>query len=192
MTYMRTFFGTKIIALVFLLVLLANCSAAEESQITAPTNTYDRQAAIAADFRPVTDNYAVSPQINIADLSKIAAAGFTRVINHRPDGEGTYQPATADLQAEAKRLGLKFVDLPFKPGQLTDEVFNALDAELSASNEPTLAYCRSGTRAITIWAMSQVKAGKFTPKQVIDIAAKSGYRLQGQRSALEKLVQENR
>ncbi|MCF6294043.1 MAG: sulfur transferase domain-containing protein, partial [Robiginitomaculum sp.] len=70
----------------------------------------------------------------------------------------------------------------------TDEIFNALDAELEASSEPTLAYCRSGTRAITIWAMSQVKSGKFTPKQVIDIAAKSGYRLQGQRQALENLV----
>ena len=160
MTYMRTFFVTKIIVLGFLLVFLANCSAADDGKTSQTTASYDQQAAIAADLKPVTDNYAVSPQIQVNDLQKIAAAGFTRIINHRPDGEGTYQPATADLQAEAKRLGLKFVDLPFKPGQLNAEVFNALDAELQASSEPTLAYCRSGTRAITIWAMSQVKSSK--------------------------------
>lgn len=188
MTLIRTFPVIKTIILVFLLAVLANCSAADDGKSTQPTSSYDQKAAIAAGLRPITDNYAVSPQIQIEDLQKIADAGFTRVINHRPDGEGTYQPATADLQAEAKRLGLKFIDLPFRPRQLSDETFDALNAELETSNEPTLAYCRSGTRAITIWAMSQVKDSKLTPKQAIEIADKAGYRLQGQKQVLEQLA----
>jgi uncharacterized membrane protein YedE/YeeE len=39
------------------------------------------------DIRPLTPNYAVSPQIAIEDLPAIKAAGFTTVIDNRPDAE---------------------------------------------------------------------------------------------------------
>ena len=174
---------------VILLPAITSCSQAEQpvTSTNVPAAFYDRQMAQQAGLRPVTDKYAVSPQIQIKDIKAIADAGFTRIINHRPDNEQKGQPLSADIAAEAQRLGLTFVNLPFSPGNLTREIFDALSAELARSDEPTLAYCRSGTRAITIWALSEVRAGNQTPEQVIAAASAAGYNLQGQKEALEKL-----
>ena len=39
------------------------------------------------DIRRLTETYAVSPQITPEDVAAIKAAGFTTIINNRPDGE---------------------------------------------------------------------------------------------------------
>ena len=39
------------------------------------------------DIRKITDEFSVSPQIRVADVAAIAAAGFRAVICNRPDGE---------------------------------------------------------------------------------------------------------
>ncbi len=39
------------------------------------------------DIRPLTPDYAVSPQIDPGDLPAIKAAGYVMVIDNRPDGE---------------------------------------------------------------------------------------------------------
>ena len=174
----------RAVAPLAILAVLFGVAFADEN----PVEPYDQASAVAAGLRPVTANFAVAPQIDIADLSRIAEAGFTRIINHRPDGEGVTQPLSADFAKEAKRLGLKFVNLPFRPGHITPEVFDGLTSEWAASNEPTLAYCRSGTRAITLWARSEVSAGHITPAQAIAAADSAGYNLQSQRSVLEQLA----
>ncbi len=189
MTVLKRILGVHLLFAVILLTAITSCSQAEQpvTGTNIPAAVYDRQMAQQAGLRPVTEKYAVSPQIQIKDIKAIADAGFTRIINHRPDNEQKGQPLSADIAAEAQRLGLTFVNLPFSPGNLTEEVFDALSAELARSDEPTLAYCRSGTRAITIWALSEVRAGNQTPEQVIAAASAAGYNLQGQKEALEKL-----
>ncbi|VAV87863.1 hypothetical protein MNBD_ALPHA06-64 [hydrothermal vent metagenome] len=183
------------IAITALLAVSAGCSQADETAVAVSSDAqavYDQLAAKAAGLHPVTPGFAVSPQINVADLQGIADAGFTRIINHLPDGESANQALSADIKAEAQKLGLKFVDLPFRPGHLSSQTFDALQAELAGSNEPTLSYCRSGTRAITIWAMAEVRAGRLTPDQAIAAASDAGYRLQGQKKKLEQLSKDTK
>ena len=43
------------------------------------------------EFRRVTDQLSVSPQITLEDLPRAAAMGFKLVINNRPDGEDPAQ-----------------------------------------------------------------------------------------------------
>ncbi|PHR57397.1 MAG: TIGR01244 family phosphatase [Robiginitomaculum sp.] len=169
-------------------ILLVSASYSQAEQPVATPAAYDQQAAIAAGLRPLNDGFAVAPQIQISDLQAIKDAGFTRIINHRPDGEGRNQPLSAQIAAEAERLGLTFVDLPFASGRMTQEAFDGLQAELSRSDEPTLSYCRSGNRAVGIWAMAEVKAKNMTPDEVIAAASSAGYRLQSQRQNLQQLA----
>ncbi len=168
----------------FAVVLLvsASCSQAEQPP------TYDQQAAIAAGFRPLNDEFAVAPQIQVSGLQAIKDAGFTRIINHRPDGEGRNQPQSAQIAAEAKQLGLTFIDLPFASGYVTQQAFDGLQIALAGSDEPTLSYCRSGNRAVHIWAMAEVQAKNMTPDEAIAAAGSAGYRLQSQRQSLQQLA----
>lgn len=135
-----------------------------------------------ADIRPVTDSFAVAPQISEADVEAIAAAGYRTIVANRPDGEGGVdQPRMGAIRARAESLGLTFVALPFS-GAPTPEIVERTGAILSEAETPILAYCRSGTRSITAWAL--VFAGQGSADEIIDAAAGAGYDLSSLRALL--------
>ena len=56
-----------------------------------------------ADIRPVTDAFAVAPQLSVSDLSEAATLGYRLVINNRPDGEAPGQPTAAEMATAVAR-----------------------------------------------------------------------------------------
>ncbi|KVG81757.1 NAD(FAD)-dependent dehydrogenase [Burkholderia ubonensis] len=128
-------------------------------------------------IRKLTDTLSVSPQITAADLPALSAAGFRAIVCNRPDGEGPDQPTVAEIRAAAAPLGIAVHDLPVDSGKVTDDQavrFGALIASLPA---PVLAYCRTGTRSATLWALSQ--AGMRPLDDIVATAAAAGYDLAG-------------
>ncbi len=135
-----------------------------------------------ADIRRVTDAFAVAPQINEADVEAIAAAGFKTIVVNRPDGEGGVdQPRMGAIRAKAEALGLTFAALPFS-GAPTPEIVERMANILNEAPQPVLAYCRTGTRSITAWAL--MHAGQGAAEDVIDAAAGAGYDLSAVRELL--------
>ncbi|MAN45828.1 MAG: TIGR01244 family phosphatase [Alphaproteobacteria bacterium] len=135
-----------------------------------------------ADIRRVTDAFAVAPQISEDDVAEIAAAGFKTIVVNRPDGEGGVdQPRMGPIRAKAESLGLAFAALPFS-GAPTPEIVERMSNILNEAPQPVLAYCRTGTRCITAWALTH--AGQGTSREIIDAAADAGYDL----SSLENLL----
>lgn len=96
-------------------------------------------------------DYAVSPQVSPADVPAIAAAGFTVLINNRPDGEAPDQPKAADIAAAAKAQGLAYWHIPVVPGGLAEAEVRRLADVLRDVQGPVLAFCRSGARSTNIW-----------------------------------------
>ncbi|MFT7723508.1 MAG: bifunctional protein tyrosine phosphatase family protein/NAD(P)/FAD-dependent oxidoreductase [Roseateles sp.] len=129
------------------------------------------------EFKTLTPELAVAAQLHAADLRQIADAGFRTVICNRPDGEGNDQPAFAELQAAAHGLGLAMHHLPAEPGKVSDEQGREFAALMAASPKPVLAFCRTGTRSTTMWALSQ--SGQRPLPEIIERAARAGYDLQG-------------
>lgn len=135
-----------------------------------------------ADIRSVTDSFSVAPQITPEDVEAIAAAGFKTIIANRPDGEGGLdQPRMGAVRAKAEEHGLTFIALPFS-GAPTPEIVERTGQILSQAETPILAYCRTGTRSITAWAL--VHAGQGTADDIITAAAGAGYDLSTLRSIL--------
>lgn len=128
-----------------------------------------------ADIRRVTDDFAVAPQITEDDLEAIAAAGFKTLVANRPDGEGGVdQPRMGGIRAKAESLGLSFAALPFS-GAPTPDVVERMGSIISEAPSPVLAYCRTGTRSITAWAL--VHAGQGQSQEIVEAAANAGYDL---------------
>lgn len=135
------------------------------------------------DIRKVTNDFSVASQISEADIEDIAAAGFKTIIANRPDGEGgPDQPAIGTLRAKAESLGLAFLALPFS-GAPSSDIADRQGVLIAESEKPVLAYCRTGTRSITAWALSQ--AGEGTANDVISAASEAGYDLEGLRAKLQ-------
>ena len=128
-----------------------------------------------ADIRSVTDYFAVAPQIAESDVAEIAAKGFKTIIANRPDGEGGVdQPRMGAIRTKAEEQGLTFVALPFS-GAPTPEIIERMQSILNEAPTPVLAYCRTGTRSITAWALSH--GGQGQAEEIADAAAGAGYDL---------------
>lgn len=106
------------------------------------------------DIRKITDELSVSPQIRVADVAAIAAAGFRAVICNRPDGESADQPRSDVVAAAVKASGMEWRMLPVT--QVTPADVSAFGKLLAELPKPVVAFCRSGTRCTTLWSLSQL------------------------------------
>lgn len=129
-----------------------------------------------ADFRKVTDDFAVAPQISVADVADAAAQGFRMLINNRPEGESPDQPSGEAIHAAAQAAGMDYVHIPIRGGPSPDQV-EAERAALAEAKGPVLAYCRSGTRSIVTWSVGQAISGERSREDLIKLAAAAGYDL---------------
>lgn len=137
------------------------------------------------DIRPLTPDYAVSPQVNPEDFAAIAAAGFTTVINNRPCEEIPPSHHADVMRAAAEAAGLTFVVMPLTHATLNQKTADAQKAACDASRGPVFAYCASGTRCTIIWAFSQAR--NMAPDDILRAAATQGYDIAMMRDQLSQL-----
>jgi uncharacterized protein (TIGR01244 family) len=138
------------------------------------------------DIRPITDSYAVSPQITPEDVPAIKAAGYSVVICNRPDREVPPELGAAAMRAAVEAAGLNFVENPFSHGHLTAEIVARQGAAIDGAAGPVFAYCASGNRCSVLWALSQ--AGRRPVEELIALPARHGYQLAGLRPQLDALA----
>jgi uncharacterized protein (TIGR01244 family) len=130
------------------------------------------------DFRRVTDQLSVAPQIALSDLASAAEQGFKLVINNRPDGEDPAQPTSAQVEAAAKAAGMDYAYIPVRGSPTPDQVETERNL-LDSHPGPVLAFCRSGTRSIVTWSIGQAQADNFSREELVRLGADAGYDLQG-------------
>ncbi|WP_375691011.1 TIGR01244 family sulfur transferase [Pseudooceanicola sp. LIPI14-2-Ac024] len=139
------------------------------------------------DIRPVTPRYAVSPQIAPEDIAAIKEAGFTRIICNRPDAENPPEFQAEAMEAAVTAAGLEFVNIPLTYPTMTPERIAEQMEAIEGGAGPVFAYCASGTRSTTIWALGRATAGDAAD-DLIEAAAKAGYDLNQLRPRLEALA----
>jgi len=110
---------------------------------------------------PVDDRVSVSGQLDPKDMKEVAAAGFTAVVNNRPDGEAFFgQSKTADLRAAAEAAGLHFLDLPFSGPRATPDQVRAFANLLAEGDGRIVAFCKSGMRSALLWGAASLANGR--------------------------------
>ena len=129
-----------------------------------------------SEFHRVTERFSVAPQLAPEDMAAAAQQGFVRVVCNRPDGEGPGQPSGGAIKAAAQAAGLEFLHIPFA-GMPDAATADAVFAAVSEAPGPVLAYCRSGTRSVTAWALGALRAGDHDREALVALAAGAGYDL---------------
>ena len=122
-----------------------------------------------SDFRKLTDHLWASPQIDTADVERAKEEGFTHIICNRPDDEAPGQPAAAEIEAAAAKLGMGFTAIPVGAAGIGLPQVDAMQSALTKGGDKVLAYCRSGTRSTMLWALAQARSGA----DIDDISAKA-------------------
>ena len=129
------------------------------------------------DIKKIDKELSVSPQIAPSDLQALAEAGFKAVICNRPDGEGNDQPLFHEIEEAAQAAGLSAHYLPVETGKVGDEDAEHFGELLDSLPKPVLAYCRSGTRSVTLWSLS--RGGKLPLPDILSASSDAGYDMSG-------------
>lgn len=135
------------------------------------------------DIKNIAPDVSVAGQLSPADVGLAAARGFRSLIINRPDGEGSDQPAAQDIIEAARRHGLETAYIPVVSGKLTDADAAAFRRAMQELPAPALAYCRTGTRSATLWALSQ--AGHLSTNAILAAAGAAGFDLSALRDRLD-------
>jgi sulfide:quinone oxidoreductase len=120
---------------------------------------------------------SVSAQIAATDIPELAKQGFKAIICNRPDGEGGDQPSFSELEAAAKAAGLEARYLPVETGKVEDRDAEEFGKVFDSLPKPVLAFCRSGTRSVTLWSLS--RADHMALPDILTKAKDAGYDMSG-------------
>lgn len=129
------------------------------------------------DIKSVSSQFCATAQVSPDDLSAIAAAGFSTLVCHRPDGEGDDQPTAEALEAAAKEHGIAFHYVPITPGQFDAEKVGAYQALRQNCEGRVLGFCKTGARAVTMDALAN--SDGLSADERISAAKSAGYDIAG-------------
>ena len=127
--------------------------------------------------KPLSDAISVSPQITPDEVKTLAELGYRSIICNRPDGEGADQPGFAEIDAAAGAAGISTRYLPVISGKVSESDTVEFERALRELPGPVLAYCRTGTRCATLWALAQ--ATRMPIADILGAARNAGYDLNG-------------
>lgn len=138
------------------------------------------------DARRLTEDFTAAPQIDPEDVPALKAAGFTHIVNNRPDSE--VPPShQADRMAEAAAAaGIGYTAIPVSPAGIAPADVDRMAAVLAEAPGPVFAWCRSGTRSTNLWALAEATRGRDA-SSLVEAAAKGGYDVSGLIPALDSL-----
>ncbi|CAA0106826.1 Uncharacterised protein [Starkeya nomas] len=132
--------------------------------------------------KQIVPEFHVCGPLDMQDLAAAATAGFRAIICARPDGEEPGQLPAREMATLAEALGMAFVHIPVTPGSFADADVATMRTMLDRLPGPVLGYCRTGTRAATLWALAQ--AGLRPPEAILTLANAAGFDLSAQRPRL--------
>ena len=132
--------------------------------------------------KQIMPDYWVSPQLSVDDVAIARAQGFRSIVVNRPDAEEPGQPSIAAMRKAADEAGLGFAAVPVRPGHVTDQDVAQFATAIARLDGPVLAYCRTGSRAATLWALSA--ADSLGPDTVLNAVAATGHDITPLRSRL--------
>ena len=135
------------------------------------------------DVKELTPALSVTPQMTVADVEAAKIAGFRSIICNRPDGEAADQTAFDEIESAATKAGMTTSYLPVVSGKIRDDEVDAFEQVMRSIPKPAVAYCKTGSRSATLWALGRVKTQPLT--DVLATAKKAGIDLQ---SSLRRLA----
>jgi uncharacterized protein (TIGR01244 family) len=124
-------------------------------------------------FVRMTEEFCTGAQPRLEHLQQLKADGVKTIINLRPPSEHR----AAEEEAEAKKLGLRYFNIPFVFGEPKDEqATEFLKITDDPANRPAFIHCAAGIRAGAFWMIRRVLRDGWTLERAEQEAEKIGLR----------------
>ena len=152
----------KIYALVFVLALVLAASAPAQKEPPDIRN-----------FLRVNEEFCTGGQPRLEHLAELKAQGVKAVINLRRPSEHRAE----EEEAEAKRLGLRYFNIPVAFAEPKDEQADEfLKITDDPANRPAFVHCTGAIRVGAFWMIRRVLRDGWAIEQAEEEAARVGLR----------------
>lgn len=129
--------------------------------------------------------FAITDAVTPADLDEVARRGFRSVVCNRRPGEAEDHPDDRALSERAAELGLAWRCIPVAPGEYGDADIAAFGEALDSLPTPILAFCKTGKRAVHLWAHARSQGESCDIPALLAAARAAGHDLEERRPLLE-------
>jgi len=124
-------------------------------------------------FIRMNEEFCTGAQPRLEHLAMLKAEGVKAIINLRPPTEHR----AAEEEAEAKKLGLRYFNIPFVFGDPKEEqATEFLRITDDLENRPAFIHCAAGIRAGAFWMIRRVLRDGWTVERAEQEAEKIGLR----------------
>jgi uncharacterized protein (TIGR01244 family) len=139
----------------------------------------------------IEPGFSIADAVTPADLEEVARRGFRAVICNRRPGEAEDHPDDRALSARAAELGLQWCCIPVTPGEYGEADIESFGRALNELPAPILAFCRTGRRAIHLWAHARSQESQCSIPLLLSAARAAGHDLEERRSQLEAAARQS-
>ncbi|QLP97050.1 MAG: hypothetical protein HZY79_06130 [Rhodoblastus sp.] len=152
-------------------------------------------------LKPLAPGIAVASQLLPGDLSELRARGVRAVIDLRPDGEAPDQPSASTMADAARAARLSFFYTPTPHGVVPPDVVHDFSTALvqiraqpaaaspDAAQAPIVLFCRSGARAVRVWALAEAsRAGGMSLDEIERAATGAGFSIADERDEVARRI----
>ena len=133
----------------------------------------------------LTNDLFICEQLNETLIKEAKTLGIQSVICNRPDNEEPGQPDFTTVQKWLNQNGIfSVVHQPTQMSLINADSAALFKQHLHSLPKPILAFCRTGTRSTTLWAITEIQQGKSVD-EVIEQAANARIYLEPLRAKLD-------
>ncbi|TVP52399.1 MAG: TIGR01244 family phosphatase [Halomonadaceae bacterium] len=119
--------------------------------------------------------FAVTDALTSSDLEEAMKQGFRTVICNRRPGEAEDYPGGEAFARKAEILGLKWVCIPVSLGEYSQQDVDEFSRTLQESPAPILAFCRTGRRAVHLWAQARAQEPQCNFSGLLQAVREAGH-----------------
>jgi sulfide:quinone oxidoreductase len=132
----------------------------------------------------LTTELAVGPAPKTHDDFKgLYEAGFRSIINNRPDSDTGLTVTAVEGAAACAAAGLAHVHIPVEGQNPLEKDVRAFHKALETLPKPVFAYCASGGRSASLWAMTAVT--QLDTATIIEKCRDIGFDVSGLKTKLD-------
>jgi len=105
-------------------------------------------------MKRVSSNFSISGPIDDEALEALKAQGVTKIVNVRMDNEEPGQESAKQLAIKVRSHGIEYSHIPVKANRYSEQDIAEFFKQLSTGDDKVHAFCRTGNRAIHLWALA--------------------------------------
>ncbi len=124
----------------------------------------------------ITGKIFITSQLAPKDVLYVRGRGIKTIVDMRPDGEVDGQPSSEEISSTAAKIDIGFHYIPVPHESIPESAVEELHQVLSKEATPALLYCRTGRRAVRLFALEEASRAEGPDAAAIqEMVRKAGF-----------------